>query len=173
MTSFCDIHLRALEPEDLELLYRIENDAAFWRCGTTTVPYSRYILRQYLQSATYDLFADQQVRFVVEGTAPEGQPHALGLADLTNFSPQHLRAEISLAILPEYQGRHVGTSALQALVDYARSQHLHQLYAIISTSNHAASSVFQRIGFEKTARLQGWLRDESAFSDADLWQQFL
>ena len=52
------ISLRALEPEDLDLIYRIENDPDFWRHGSTTVPYSRYALRQYMESAQNDLFAD-------------------------------------------------------------------------------------------------------------------
>ena len=35
------VHLRAIEPEDLDLLYRIENDVKLWNVGTTNVPYSR------------------------------------------------------------------------------------------------------------------------------------
>jgi diamine N-acetyltransferase len=38
------IKLRAIEPEDLDLLYRIENDADLWAVGATNVPYSRYTL---------------------------------------------------------------------------------------------------------------------------------
>ena len=46
------IRLRAIEPEDLDLLYRIENDADLWAVGTTNVPYSRYTLHDYI--ATFD-----------------------------------------------------------------------------------------------------------------------
>ena len=42
------ILLRAMEPEDLELLYQIENNPALWKVGVTNVPYSRYQLRDYL-----------------------------------------------------------------------------------------------------------------------------
>ena len=45
MTTTCHISLRALEPEDLELIYRLENDPDIWRWGTTTVPYSRFAVR--------------------------------------------------------------------------------------------------------------------------------
>lgn len=38
------IHLRAIEPEDLDVLYNIENDTEVWNVSTTNVPYSRYIL---------------------------------------------------------------------------------------------------------------------------------
>ena len=42
------IRLRAIEPEDLELLYRWENDETNWKQGNTLVPYSRYILKKYI-----------------------------------------------------------------------------------------------------------------------------
>ena len=36
------INFRAMEPEDLDLLYTIENDTKLWNIGVTSVPYSRY-----------------------------------------------------------------------------------------------------------------------------------
>ena len=38
------IRLRALEPEDLDELYQIENDRRLWDVGLTNVPYSRFAL---------------------------------------------------------------------------------------------------------------------------------
>ena len=38
------IKLRAIEPEDLEVLYKIENDVRLWNIGVTNVPYSKYTL---------------------------------------------------------------------------------------------------------------------------------
>ena len=40
------IKLRAIEPEDLELLYKIENDVRLWNVGATNVPYSKYTLHE-------------------------------------------------------------------------------------------------------------------------------
>ena len=34
------VRLRAMEPEDLELLYTIENDTQLWCVGTANVPVS-------------------------------------------------------------------------------------------------------------------------------------
>ena len=39
------INLRALEPEDLEFLYQIENDESFWEISHTKTPFSKYILK--------------------------------------------------------------------------------------------------------------------------------
>ena len=32
------VKLRAMEPEDLDLLYQIENDSSIWHVGTNNVP---------------------------------------------------------------------------------------------------------------------------------------
>ena len=66
MKTLPDIRLRAIEPEDLDLLYRIENDRELWNVGTTNVPYSRYTLHDYLATSCDDIYADKQVRMVIE-----------------------------------------------------------------------------------------------------------
>ena len=45
------VSLRALEPTDLETLYRWENDTALWTVSDTVAPYSREALWQYLEPA--------------------------------------------------------------------------------------------------------------------------
>ena len=47
--------LRALEPEDLELLYSIENDDSIWKIGASNVPYSKYVLRDYIANSHNDI----------------------------------------------------------------------------------------------------------------------
>lgn len=36
------VYLRALEPEDLEFIYTIENDQNIWEVSNTQTPYSRF-----------------------------------------------------------------------------------------------------------------------------------
>ena len=50
-----NIRLRAPEPEDLELLYKMENDTTLWSVGNSTQPYSRYTLRNYIEQTRNDL----------------------------------------------------------------------------------------------------------------------
>lgn len=159
----------------MELLYRIENDTDFWRHGSTTVPYSRYALRQFITDSTGDIFRDGQVRLVIEIKEETGANtwKAIGFADLVNFDAIHLRAEIGLLILPEFQGRHYGKAAMNTLCRYAQSLHLHQIYAIIATTNKPATQLFSRLGFEASALLRDWLRFEDGFVDAVVWQKVL
>lgn len=173
MKSFSNVRLRALEPEDLDIIYRIENEPAFWQFGTTTVPYSRYVLRQYLSTTQNDLFKDEQVRLVIEVQDSHGLWQSAGLADLCNFSPMHLRAEVGIVVLPEFQQQGVGTQALSALEDYAHRLHLHQLYAIVAQTNRPAIRLFERLDFQSSACLHDWLQQDTRFTDAILYQKLL
>ena len=161
-------HLRALEPEDLELLYAIENDMTLWQHAATTVPYSRYVLRQYIAESKCDLFQDGEVRLVAEAN---GTP--LALCDLTRFDPQHQRAEVGIVVLPSYQHRGYGLLALEALETYARNQLLHQLYAIVAEDNNPAIRLFRQRGFLPSTPLKDWIRRSDHFVSATIWQKIL
>ena len=90
-----NIRLRAIEPEDLDILYEIENDRELWDVGATNVPYSRYSLHNYIATQTSDIYADRQLRLMIENE--EGQ--TVGIADLMNFDPRHRRAVLRCVAL--------------------------------------------------------------------------
>ena len=165
-----NIRLRAIEPEDLDLLYQIENDTRLWNVGATNVPYSRYTLHDYIATSSDDVFADRQVRLVVENE--EGVP--VGIVDLVQFSPQHLRAEVGIVILDAHRRKGYAAAAIQAVCDYAqRVVHLHQLYAVVETSNESAVALFEKAGFSTGNTLKEWLFDGQNYHDALLMQRFL
>ena len=165
-----NIRLRAIEPEDLDLLYGIENDTRLWNVGTTNVPYSRYTLHDYIATSADDIYADRQLRLIVE--TEDGK--TVGIADLIHFDPQHLRAEAGIVIMDAYRRKGFGTAAIDALGDYAlRVLHLHQLYAVVAVDNQPAVALFKRAGFQQQALLKGWLHEEHSYVDAVLMQRFL
>ena len=86
--------LRALEPEDLDMLYQIENNRQLWDVGMTNVPYSRYALHDYIAHASVDIYTDKQVRLMIENQ----QGTIVGIVDIVDFNPQHLRAEVGIFI---------------------------------------------------------------------------
>lgn len=170
MTNPVKVNLRAMEPEDLDLLYRIENDRELWSLGNTNVPYSRYALHDYVANNTGDIYTDKQVRLVIENEARE----TVGLADLTDFDPRHLRAEIGLVIEKPMRRRGYASAALEQLHRYALATlHLHQLFAIVGADNVATIGLLSRQGYEETARLRQWIYDGTAYHDALLMQHLL
>ena len=48
------IKLRAMEPEDIEILYRWENDTDIWKVSNTIAPFSKYVLRQFIENQSRD-----------------------------------------------------------------------------------------------------------------------
>ena len=75
-----------MEPEDLDLLYAVENDRELWENGTTNMPYSRFFLREYISSVTGDIYTDKQVRLMVNNSDGD----VVGIVDMFDFNPQQL-----------------------------------------------------------------------------------
>jgi len=164
------ITLRAMEPEDLEVLYGVENDDTLWSIGSTNVPYSRYTLHDYIANSKDDIYADHQVRLMIDNE----QQQTVGMVDLVSFDPKNLRAEVGIVILSQY--RHLGyaTEALSQVMRYAkRVLHLHQLYAYVASDNQPSLRLFQKCGFQTTANLKDWLYDGTQYHHACLMQTFL
>lgn len=162
--------LRAIEPEDLDLMYIIENDDSISLYSSTTVPLSRYALKRYIEESRGDLFQDQQLRLTIMN--PE-LGISCGFVDLTDFSPVNGHAQVGIVLLSEAQGRGMATMALQELALYATEQGLRQLYAVVSVHNIKGCKLFQRAGYDKTAILPRWLRSEEKFADAILYTKQL
>lgn len=164
------VHLRAMEPEDLELLYQIENAPELWQVGCTNVPYSRYLLQDFITRSIGDIYADRQVRLMVENAKGE----TIGIADITNFDPRHLRAEVGIIIRPAYRQQGYGLATLRHLVAYGkRILNLHQLYALVSTDNKASQALFLKAGFTATCELRDWLLQDGEYRTAIVMQTFL
>lgn len=162
-------HLRAIEPEDLDLLYAIENDSTIWDVSATNVPYSRYVLHDYIAHATGDIYTDRQVRLVIE--IDDHQP--IGLLDIFNFDPSNNRAELGIVIQKPFRHHGYALDVLEKVARYAtQTLHLHQLYAYVSIHNEAAFTLFKKAGWNTSATLAHWLFDGKEYCNAYLMQTF-
>ncbi len=162
------VHLRAIEPEDLDLLYRIENDTKLWNVGNTNVPYSRYTLHDYIANASDDIYIDRQVRMMVENS----ENQIVGITDIVNFDPSNRRAEVGLIILDAYRRRGYASSTLEQVAAYAlKVLHLHQLFAIIDADNIASFNLFEKMGYKMSAVITDWLYDGMKYHDAKIMQR--
>ena len=164
------ISLRTPEPEDLELMYAMENDTTLWSVGNTTLPYSRYTLRLYLEQSKQDLYAERQARFVIG--VEDGE--AAGMIDLADFDPLNSRAEVCIGLLGKYRGKGIAARALYLICDYAfKKLHINQLYAFIPEWNEESLGLFEKNGFKKSALLQQWQRTENGYNNVFLVQKLV
>ncbi|SDR80295.1 diamine N-acetyltransferase [Polaribacter sp. KT25b] len=162
------INLRALEPEDLEFLYQIENNESFWEVSHTQTPFSKYILKQYLENAHLDIYESKQLRLLIEDKSTKKQ---IGMIDLFDFNPQHKRAGIGILIHPDFQKKGFASEALSLLINYSFTYlQLHQLFATITTDNDKSLTLFKKHNFVKIGIKKDWILSEGKFKDEVLFQ---
>src|SRR5574343_2008694 len=105
------IYLRALEPEDLEFVYAVENNEAIWEVSNTQTPYSRFLIRQYLENAHQDIYEAKQLRLAI---CLNDTFEAVGLIDLFDFDPKNNRAGVGIVISNEAnRNSGIGSEATQ------------------------------------------------------------
>jgi diamine N-acetyltransferase len=162
------INLRALEPEDLDFLYQIENNESFWEVSHTQTPFSKYILKQYLENAHLDIYESKQLRLVIEEKSTKRR---LGMIDLFDFNPQHKRAGIGILIHPDFQKQGFASKALSILINYSFTHlQLHQLYANITSNNSKSLALFQKHNFTKIGVKKDWILFEGKYKEEVLFQ---
>lgn len=163
------IYLRALEPEDLEFIYLIENDESIWEVSNTQTPYSKFLIRQYLENAHQDIYEAKQLRLAI---CENDSKKAIGLIDLFDFDPKNKRAGVGIIIQNEAnRGKGFGKEALGLLIDYAFVHlQLHQLFANIGVENEASSMLFSTFGFEKIGVKKEWIFINNQFQDEAIYQ---
>lgn len=148
------VYLRALEPEDLEFLFEVENNEEFWEVSATSVPFSRYILRQYLENSHKDIYEVKQLRLVI--CTMQGEP--AGFIDIFDFDPKNRRAALGIIIInKKHRNKGYGTEALELVCKYCFTHlGLHQVYANVGDNNTSSKVLFEKAGFRLAATKKDW-----------------
>jgi len=162
------IYLRALEPEDLEFIHTIENDESLWELSNTITPYSKFLIKQYLEHSHKDIFEVKQLRLVIS----DYEEKALGMIDLFDFDFKNSRAGVGI-LVKETQDRQLGygKEALQLLINYSFTHlGLHQLYCNISEENMASIKLFTSQGFNKIGLKEDWNYVDGTYKNEFIFQ---
>ena len=164
------VFLRAIEPEDLEFIHDIENDEQIWYLSQTKVPYSKYVIKQYLESAQSDLFETKQLRLVISNFKSE----SIGLIDLFDFDPYHLKVGLGI-LIAELQDRRNGYAkeAVLLIKEYCFNHlNLHQVYCNILSKNKASIDLFEKSGFTICGTKKDWIKNKEGWLDELMLQSF-
>ena len=68
------ITLRAMEPSDIDLIYKWENDTSLWTVSDTVAPYSREALMLYIANCANDIYASNSALW--SRSPPQAKPWA-------------------------------------------------------------------------------------------------
>ena len=144
------IRLRALEPDDVQVLYKWENDTEVWKVSNTIVPFSKYMLLQFIANQQRDIFETRQLRLIIE-SKQSGKP--VGAIDLFDLDPYNCRAGVGILI--RYGFQVLG---------------LNQLYCDIPSHNIRSLALFKSKGFTVVGLKKEWTRTTSDWQDEYMLQ---
>jgi diamine N-acetyltransferase len=163
-----NIYLRALEPEDLDFIHTIENDESLWELSNTITPYSKFLIKQYLEHSHKDIFEVKQLRLVISSYSDK----PLGMIDLFDFDFKNGRAGVGILVKESIDRKlGYGSEALQLLINYSFTHlGLHQLYCNISEENEASINLFSSKGFHKIGLKKDWNYVNGNFKNEYLFQ---
>ncbi len=165
------INLRALEPDDVEVLYKWENDRAIWHLSSTITPLSRFTLEQYVLSAGQDIYSTRQMRMMIDLNKPYQGTKTIGSIDIFEFEPAHMRAGVGILIHEGFRGKGYASEALDLLIRYAfETLQLHQLFCNISVDNADSIRLFQNKGFQYIGTKKEWNRVMNSWQDESMFQ---
>lgn len=163
------ISLRALEPEDLELLYEWENNSKHWMISNTVTPFSKYTLKRYMENSHKSIYETGQLRLMIDLTE---EKKTIGTIDVFDFDPFHKRAGLGILIADEEQRRKgYASMALKCLIDYCfKTLQLHQLWCNILANNCESMDLFKKQGFVEAGIKKEWIKTSDGYLDEYFFQ---
>jgi diamine N-acetyltransferase len=169
MMKYKDIKLRAVEPEDLELLYEWENNDQYWMISNTVTPFSKYTLKRYIENSHKNIYETGQLRLMIDLNKSKT---SIGTIDIFDFDPFHKRAGLGILIAEEGQRRKgFASMALKCLIDYCfNTLLLHQLYCNILINNCESMELFVKLGFKEIGLKKDWIKTNSGYISEHMFQ---
>ena len=166
-----NVRLRAVEPGDVEFIYQMENDPAVWHVGNTVVPFSRFQIEQYVLTAQHNIYAEKQLRLMIELKLASDKKKIIGAVDLYDFDPLHKRAGIGILIVQDERDKGFASESLDLLIRYSfEILMLHQLYCSISPDNSKSLFLFEKHGFVKCGVKKEWRLKAGKWTDEIMFQ---
>jgi diamine N-acetyltransferase len=167
--KYKNIKLRALEPEDLELLYEWENNESYWSISNTVSPFSRYTLKRYIENSHKNIYETGQLRLMIDHIDDK---KTIGTIDIFEFDPFHKRAGLGILIGSDaYRRKGYASMSLSCMIKYCfTTLHLHQVFCNIMANNEDSINLFQKLGFVQSGIRKDWVLTDKGFVDVLLYQ---
>ena len=162
-----NIFLRALESEDINYLFSIENNEKYWSISDSQLPFSRYLLNRYLKNSNMDIYEAKQLRLVIT----DFQNITIGLIDLFDIDFKNNRAGVAIIINEKMRSKGFAKEALELLIQYSKTHlSLHQLYCNILEDNSHSINLFKSVEFKQVGLKKDWIKFDGKYKNELLLQ---
>lgn len=170
-----NLYLRALEPQDLDLLYKWENNPEVWAVSGTLAPFSRFVIEQYLTISHQDIYTSKELRLMIDlGNSDASKAKTIGCVDLFDFDPKNKKTGIGILIGDESERRKgYAAEAIEVVIEYCFTiLDLHQVYCSVIGDNQDSLALFRKLNFETTGTRKDWIYNKGQFVD-EYFLQFI
>jgi len=162
-----NIFLRALELEDINYLFSIENNEKYWSISDSQIPFSRYLLNRYLKNSNMDIYEAKQLRLVIT----DFQNNTIGLIDLFDIDFKNNRAGVAIIINEKMRSKGFAKEALELLIEYSKTHlSIHQLYCNILEDNSHSINLFKSVEFKQVGLKKDWIKFDGKYKNELLLQ---
>lgn len=161
-----NFRLRAVEPEDVELLFRVESDPRSGTIAEFGAPMSRQLLTEYALNYDADPYRSGQLRLVIELHGD-----VVGLLDIFDISMRNRSGEVGIYIIPEYRMEGVALHALEEGAKYCRQYlGLRNLMAKVLERNDKSHALFVKAGYRTVGKLLDWQFFDGDYQSVTIYQ---
>jgi len=162
------VTLRAMEPDDADVLYNWENNPEVWKVSNTVIPYSKTSISEFIANER-DIYLDKQLRLIIVDNANQ---KPVGCIDIFDFSMRHQRAGLGVLIAnDEDRKKGFANDALRVIKSYAfEILLLNQLFCNVPANNKASIALFEKHGFIKAGVKKEWIRRSDGWMDEWFYQ---
>ena len=162
------ILIRAIEPEDADLIWKWENDSTLWRVSHTKAPFSKKLIYEYVNTA-HDIHKHQQIRWMIVN-AQNNEP--VGTLDFFDYDSFHQRAGVGILIADkEDRQKGYAKEALELGMQYAFDfLLLKNVFCNILADNTASHELFKSLGFENVGVKKEWCKTNNGWQDEWMYQ---
>ena len=162
-----NIFLRALELDDINYLFSIENNEKYWSISDSQTPFSKYLLNRYLKNSDMDIYEAKQLRLVIT----DFKKNTIGLIDLFDIDFKNNRAGVAIIINEKMRSKGFAKEALELLIKYSKTHlSLHQLYCNILEDNTHSVNLFKSVQFKEVGLKQDWIKFDGKYKNELLFQ---
>ena len=162
-----NIFLRALELEDINYLFSIENNEKYWSISDSQIPFSKYLLNRYLKNSHMDIYEAKQLRLVIT----DFKKNTIGLIDLFDIDFKNNRAGVAIIINEKMRSKGFAKEALELIIKYSKTHlSLHQLYCNILEDNTHSVNLFKSVEFKQVGLKKDWIKFDGKYKNELLLQ---
>lgn len=164
-------YLRAIEPTDIEYVYKWENDTTSWDDSDIRHPISQIAIETLIAQASIDVYQTRQTRLMI---CTINDNNVVGCVDMFDFNPYNMRCGIGIIIDTEYRGKGYATEAIGLMCNYLfKTIGIHSIYATMREKNMISQHIFTKCGFEQIGVRKDWIKIGDIFENEIFMQKIV